>query len=146
MSHEKMWMFLELKLSVVLSKTHTHTNVYMYLCHIPNAVRNSVVSLCVPKLLIRTTSEGISSQFLNCILDQWFSTWGTSTPGIREYVLGGTRKHMNQNEIQESLESWTSSDLRTHEDSSPNWGNCMPEICSIISLTGQTHVNDWWHI
>jgi hypothetical protein len=34
---------------------------------------------------------------------------------------------INQNETQEPLEPWTSSEPSTHEDSSPNWGAGMPE-------------------
>jgi hypothetical protein len=51
--------------------------------------------------------------------------------------------YANQNETQELLEHWTSSDPRTHEYSSPNWGAGMPEIILIISLTGQNHINNW---
>jgi hypothetical protein len=53
------------------------------------------------------------------------------------------RDTINQNETQEPLEPWTSSDLNTQEDSSPNWGAGMPETSSIISLTGQNHINNW---
>jgi hypothetical protein len=49
----------------------------------------------------------------------------------------------NQNETQEPLESWTSSDPRTHEDSSPNWGVGIPESSSVISLTAQNHIDNW---
>jgi hypothetical protein len=42
--------------------------------------------------------------------------------------------------------SWTSSGPRTHEDSSPNWGAGMPETSSIISLTGQNHINNLLNI
>jgi hypothetical protein len=35
--------------------------------------------------------------------------------------------YINQNETQDPLEPWTSSDHRTNEDSSPNWGAGMPE-------------------
>jgi hypothetical protein len=48
-----------------------------------------------------------------------------------------------QNETLEPLEPWTSSDPHTHEYSSPNWGAGMPETSSIISLTGQNHINNW---
>jgi hypothetical protein len=51
--------------------------------------------------------------------------------------------YMNQNETQEQLKNSTSSDLRTLEDSSPIWGADMPETSSIISLTGQNHINNW---
>jgi hypothetical protein len=51
--------------------------------------------------------------------------------------------HINQNETQEPLEPWTSSDPRTHENSSPNWGAGMPETSSVISLTDQNHINNW---
>jgi hypothetical protein len=49
-----------------------------------------------------------------------------------------SRKHLT-----EPLEPWTSSDPRTHEDSSPGWGAGMPETSSVISLTGQNHINNW---
>jgi hypothetical protein len=65
-------------------------------------------------------------------LEQWFQ------PGVCEDIL-----HINEKETQEPLEPWTSSDPRTHEDSSPNWGAGMPETSSDISLTGQNHINNW---
>jgi hypothetical protein len=43
----------------------------------------------------------------------------------------------------QALEPSTSSDPRTHEDSSPNWGAGMPETSSVISLTGQNRINNW---
>jgi hypothetical protein len=57
-------------------------------------------------------------------------------PGICENIL-------LQTETQEPPEPWTSSDPRTHEDSSPNWGAGMPETSSAISLRGQNHINNW---
>jgi hypothetical protein len=71
-------------------------------------------------------------------LEEWTSTWGTSTPA-------GYAKtsYINVNKTQEPSEPWISSDSRTHEDSSPNWGAGMPETSSIISLTGQNHINNW---
>jgi hypothetical protein len=47
---------------------------------------------------------------------------------LRENIL------YDQNETQEPLELWTSSDPRIHEDSSPIWGAGMPETSSIVSL------------
>jgi hypothetical protein len=49
--------------------------------------------------------------------------------------------YIDRNETQEPPEPWTSSGPRTHEDSSPNWGAGMPETSSVISLTGQNHIN-----
>jgi hypothetical protein len=46
------------------------------------------------------------------------------------------KSYINQNETQESLKPCTSSDPRTHKDSSQNWGAGMPETGSVISLTG----------
>jgi hypothetical protein len=54
--------------------------------------------------------------------------------------------YINQNETQEPLEPLISSDPRTHEDPSPNWGAGMPETSSIISLTGHNHVNNWKYL
>jgi hypothetical protein len=51
--------------------------------------------------------------------------------------------YINKNETQEPLEPWTSFDPRTHEDSSPNGGAGMPVTGSVISLTGQNHINSW---
>jgi hypothetical protein len=48
-----------------------------------------------------------------------------------------------QNETQEPLEPWTSSDPRTHQDLSPNWDAGMPETSSIISLAGHKHISNW---
>jgi hypothetical protein len=71
-------------------------------------------------------------------MDQWYSTWGTRTPP------GYTKtSYINHYETQEPLEPWTSSDPRTHEDSSTNWGAGMPETSSIISLTDHNHINNW---
>jgi hypothetical protein len=53
---------------------------------------------------------------------------------------------INQNDAQELLELWTSSDLRTHEDSSPKWGAEIPETSSIISLTYQNQINNWYNM
>jgi hypothetical protein len=54
--------------------------------------------------------------------------------------------YINQNEAEEPLEPWTSSDRRTHEDSSHNWATGMPETSSIISLRCQNHINNWYNI
>jgi hypothetical protein len=51
--------------------------------------------------------------------------------------------YINQNDTQEPLEPWTSSDPHTHEDSSPIWGAGIPETGSVISLTRQNHINNW---
>jgi hypothetical protein len=53
-------------------------------------------------------------------------------------VLNLRLPYINQNETQEPFDPWTSSDPRTHEESSPNWGVGMPETSSIISLTART--------
>jgi hypothetical protein len=60
------------------------------------------------------------------------------------YSLGYAKtSYINQNEAQEPVEPWTSSDPHTHEDSSPNWRAGMPETSSVISLTGQDRINNW---
>jgi hypothetical protein len=64
-------------------------------------------------------------------------------PIIRPYIGVWETSYINQNETQEPLEPWTSSDPRTHEDSSLNWGAGMPGTNSIISLTAQKHINNW---
>jgi hypothetical protein len=47
--------------------------------------------------------------------------------GIRRYLRWYEKtSYINQNEIQEPLEPWSSSDPRNHEGSSPNWGAGMP--------------------
>jgi hypothetical protein len=74
------------------------------------------------------------------ILGQWSSTHGTRAPG------GVRKSYINQNETQEPLEPWTSSDPHSHEDSSPNWSTGMPERNSVISLTGQNHINDCYNV
>jgi hypothetical protein len=48
--------------------------------------------------------------------------------------------YIKQNETQKPLEPWTSSDPRAIKDS---WGAVMPETNSVISLTGQNHINNW---
>jgi hypothetical protein len=63
------------------------------------------------------------------------STWDTRRN------LRGIRK-LNQNETQELLELRASSDPRTHEGSAPKWGAGMTETGSVISLTGQNHINN----
>jgi hypothetical protein len=74
---------------------------------------------------------------------------GTQTPILSSsnpavFNLGYVKtRYINQNETQEPLEPWTSSDPRTHEDSSPKWGAGKPETCPGISLTGQNHINNW---
>jgi hypothetical protein len=75
---------------------------------------------------------------------QWYSTWGTRTTGGMRRHLSWCPKtsYINQNERQEPLEPWTSSDPSTHENSSPNWGAGMPETISVISLKGQDHINN----
>jgi hypothetical protein len=92
------------------------------------------------------------------VAEAWIS--GTSKLGSKPLVFNlqvslcprSTRIHLrgyartsyiNQNETQEPLETWTSSDPRTHEDSSRNWGTGMPETSSDISLTGQDYINNW---
>jgi hypothetical protein len=67
-------------------------------------------------------------------LNQWSSTWYMKT------------SYTNQNKTQELLEPRTSSDPHTHEDSSPNWGADMQETSSIISLTGQKNIHNWYLI
>jgi hypothetical protein len=59
------------------------------------------------------------------MLEQWSSTWGT------------------QRHLTEPVEPWTISDPSAHKDSSPNWGAGLPQTSSIISLTGQNHINNW---
>jgi hypothetical protein len=44
-----------------------------------------------------------------------------------------TTSYINQNETEEPLEPWTSSDPCTHDDSSPNWGAGMLETRSVIN-------------
>jgi hypothetical protein len=65
----------------------------------------------------------------------------------RRHIRGYTKtSYMNQNETRVSLESWTSSDPHIYEDSSPSLGSGMLETSSVISLTGQNHVNNWSNI
>jgi hypothetical protein len=65
-------------------------------------------------------------------------------PRVGRHLRGHTKtSYVNQNETQEMLEPWSSSDRSTHEDSSPNWSASMPKINSIISLTRQNHINNW---
>jgi hypothetical protein len=68
----------------------------------------------------------------------------SSTPVVFNlgYMYAKT-SYINQNETKELLEPWSSSDPRSHKDL---WGASMPETSSIISLTGQTHINNWLNI
>jgi hypothetical protein len=67
---------------------------------------------------------------------------GCSSPQRKERVPSG----VCENILMEPLEPWASSDPRTHEDSSPNWGTGMPETSSVISLTGQNHISNLQNI
>jgi hypothetical protein len=73
----------------------------------------------------------------------WSSTWGTRTAAgkLRHFTGYAQTFYINQNKTQEPLEPWTSSNARTHEDSSPNWGAGMPETSSIILLKGHNQFN-----
>jgi hypothetical protein len=106
---------------------------------------NSVLSLQIPCLLCavhKSWSNPLGGIFsTNPTKQKWFMI-----PYSRALVfnLGYTKTfYINQNEIQEPLEPWTSSDPRTHEDSSQNWRAGMPETRSITSLTGQKKINIW---
>jgi hypothetical protein len=67
--------------------------------------------------------------------------FSTSHPQSCWCAHGDTRRHLrgyvktvyiNRNETRQPPEPWTSSDPRTHEDSSPNWEAGMPETNSVI--------------
>jgi hypothetical protein len=80
-------------------------------------------SLFLPSLVAHTNP--VQDEYA---IEQW------SSRHLRRYVK---TSYINQNEPQEPLELWTSSDHRTHEDSSQNWGTGMRETSLITSLTGQ---------
>jgi hypothetical protein len=106
--------------------------------HAPNSTAATVLHLateCLPQLSV--------SRALNN-LEQWSSAWVTRNPeGTGRHLRGYTKpSYINQIETQESLEPLTSCDPRTHEDSSPNCGAGMPDTSSIISFTGQNHINN----
>jgi hypothetical protein len=68
-------------------------------------------------------------------LEQWSCTWGTRTPrSMREDIL------INQKETKEKLETWTSSEPRSHEDSPPNWGSGIPKTSSAQVRTAFTTI------
>jgi hypothetical protein len=76
-----------------------------------------------------------------CWLKQWSSAWDTR--GHHRWYKNTFYEYFSQTETQKPFETWTSSDPRTHEDSSPNWGASMPETSSFVSLAGHNHINNW---
>jgi hypothetical protein len=82
-----------------------------------------------------------SFTYSRCYLKKCSSIWGTGKP--RHLSGYGETSYINQNETQEPLKPWTSSDPHTHEDSSPNWDAVKPETSSVISLTDHNHINNW---
>jgi hypothetical protein len=106
---------------------------------------NSILSLQIPCLLCavhKSWSNPLGDIFpTNHTKQKWFMIAYSRAVAFN---MGYTKTfYIDQNETQEPLEPWTSSDPRTHEDSSPNWGSGMPETSSIISLTGHNHIKIW---
>jgi hypothetical protein len=76
--------------------------------------------------------------WVDCI-GKWYGTWDTRRR-LRGYAI---MSYINQSETYESLELWTSSDPRTHEDSSQNWVAGMPEASSTAQ---QLNINNLYNI
>jgi hypothetical protein len=107
-----------------------------------------LVTVCSSCLRGRRVFANLRFVVLVCLrptlstLSCYYTVYGTSglQHGVGGNILTSIKtKHRNR------LNLWTSSDPRTHEDSSPNWGAGMPETSSIISLTSQNHVANWFN-
>jgi hypothetical protein len=128
-------------IAVLLDEGYTHCNVSWW--------RVQTLQCCLVKGTNTAMLLGEGYTRCNAHIPVLFGIAQRFKPGVvwvpsREHKkhLRGYAKtlYINQNEIQEP---WTSSNPCTHEDSSPNWDVGMPETRSNISLTSQTHVNNW---
>jgi hypothetical protein len=67
-------------------------------------------------------------------------------PGVHENILGVMLKYLTSIKTKHGnlLNLEPALILTLNEDSSPNWGAGMPETGSVILLTGQNHISNWY--